>query len=226
LADRVESITGKMAKHTEAVSADRRALKELQSATQALTTHVRNLQAQATQLDEKMAQATARPREVISAAQAQAAQLETVCTAVRKVFAGLSRTTLDARKQREVLDTTGRDIERRLAALQTGTESASQALSQWVKEATHARDRLEQTLTRCPSIRETHPGDALEKLSQAASGGGRAFPVKTSEGLKGITLAGQQPRPASMRGPSPPAQKDEITQMIEDAKRSASIASE
>jgi type II secretory pathway predicted ATPase ExeA/chromosome segregation ATPase len=226
LADRVERITGKMAKHTEAVSADRRALKEVQSAVQALSTHVHNLQAQATQLDEKMAQATARPREVISAAQAQAAQLETVCTAVRKVFAGLSRTTLDAQKQREVLDATGRDIEERLAALKTGTESASQALSQWVKEATHARDRLEETLTRCPTIRETHPGDALEDLSQTASGGGRAFPVKTSEGLQGITLAGHQPRAGSMRTLSQPVQNEEITQMIEEAKRSASIANE
>jgi hypothetical protein len=95
-----------------------------------------------------------------------------------------------------------------------------------VKEATHARDRLEQTLTRCPTIRETHPGDALEDLSQTASAGGRAFAVKTSEGLKGITLAGQQPDASSMRALSQPVQKDEICEMIEDAKRSASTANQ
>ena len=166
-----------------------------------------------------------KPGEVIAAAQAQAAQLETVCSAVRKVFAGLSRTAIDSQKQRETLEVMGREIEQRIATLQAETQSASVALRQWVNEAIHAQSRLEQTLDRCPSIRETHPARTLARLSEASTGTERAFPVCSSGDLRTLTPPGPEPGPMTARGViSPPSQADEISQMIEEAKRAAVTA--
>jgi type II secretory pathway predicted ATPase ExeA/chromosome segregation ATPase len=215
----------RLAEQTDSIETGKTRQAEFEEQVKAFTEQLRTIEGRTRELDQHVTEATMKPGEVIAAAQAQAAQLETVCSAVRKVFAGLSKTAIDSQKQRETLEVMGREIEQRIATLQAETQGASVALRQWVNEAIHAQSRLEQTLDRCPSIRETHPAGALARLSEASAGTERAFPIRSSGDLR--TLAPPAPEPVAMnsRGViSPPSQADEIAQMIEEAKQAAVTA--
>jgi len=114
-------------------------------------------------LEKTIDDVTARPRDLVAAAQAEAAQLEKVVTAVRKVFASLSQTTLEARTYATQCKEATDSATDRIAEIDAQTQRAAATLQQWTEEAIRAQRRLEQTLTATPSIRETHPIDTIRR---------------------------------------------------------------
>ena len=147
---------------------------------QALGTRVHELRVKTEQIEELVADATARPVELIAAAQTEAAQLERVCQAVRKVFAGLSNASLEAKQRVDVIE-----------KLSQQTDRASLTLQEWIEEAVRVQGRLERTLDRAPSIRQTHSGEAL----LSASRGLASSRLRPSENHG--HAAHRQPRPPS-----------------------------
>ncbi|MCH7872761.1 MAG: hypothetical protein IID33_13780, partial [Planctomycetes bacterium] len=174
--------------------------------------------------------ATAKPAEIIATAQAQSAQLERVCLAVRKIFSGLSKATLEARKQINESRTTSESTSSRLAQLNSETERASNTLHEWVQEAVRVQSRLEGTLRKAPSISETHPAGALRAMSRLTT---KATGLSDSRRAVSPTpapvAAATQAGPSVARAPTSVTDRgkprvDEVAQLIEDAKRTGNTA--
>lgn len=120
-------------------------------------------------LEQRVGSLLARPEEVVAEAHTQADQLEHVCSAVKKVFTGLSRATLDARKECQSYDTRSREAAQRLEELRAQTNQAAATLREWVEEARHVQTRLERAIADSPSLRQTHPADTLEALARTTT---------------------------------------------------------
>ncbi|MBI4716807.1 MAG: AAA family ATPase [Planctomycetes bacterium] len=184
------------------------------------------LEQRAGQLEQMLSRTLARPGEIVAAAQAQATQLARVCSAVRKVFAGLSQAGLDARKLTQASEAKSAEAARHMTQLAAETHRASAALHQWVQEAVRVQTRLEATLQECPSVRQTHPAEALQALSRLAQ------PVRAGAPAGAGELAVlPDPRPRALTGDrrdggdpkvtGPATRAAEIAALIEDAKRAA-----
>jgi hypothetical protein len=152
-------------------------------------------------------------------AQTQAAQLERVCGDVRKVFAGLAEATLQAQRQTEELRGMGEDTTTRLAKLTAETDRATQTLHEWVEEAVRTQSRLERTLSECPPIRQTHPTEAVRRLSSAVE----PFARMTAEAAGGELQVLSEPdfdtTPVEPRVAKQPTRVEEISRLISEAKR-------
>lgn len=157
--------------------------------------------------------------ERLTKTQTQAAQLEQVCGDVRKVFAGLAEATLQAQRQTEELRGMGEDTTTRLAELNAETERATQTLHEWVEEAVRTQLRLERTLSECPPIRQTHPTEAVRRLSRAVE----PFARMTAEAAGGELQVLSEPdfdtTPVEPRVAKPPTRAEEISRLISEAKQ-------
>ena len=116
-------------------------------------------------LENKLGSALAAPKQVVADADAHAQQLGDVCKAVRKVFAGLSKVSLEAHERVTTFKELRTAVDERIEQLQTHTATASDTLRHWVTEAAHAQERLAATLEHAPSIRATHPAGSLAALA-------------------------------------------------------------
>ena len=116
-------------------------------------------------LEQALGSALAAPKQVVADADAHAQQLGDVCKAVRKVFAGLSKVSLEAHERVNTFKELRTEVDERIEQLQTHTTTASETLRQWVTEAAHAQQRLAATLEHAPSIRATHPTGSLAALA-------------------------------------------------------------
>ena len=159
------------------------------------------------------------PLAIVENAQTQAAQLERVCGDVRKVFAGLAEATLQAQRQTEELRGMGEDTTTRLAKLTAETDRATQTLHEWVEEAVRTQSRLERTLSECPPIRQTHPTEAVRRLSSAVE----PFARMTAEAAGGELQVLSEPdfdtTPVEPRVAKQPTRVEEISRLISEAKR-------
>lgn len=117
--------------------------------------------------EESLRQATRQPHDILRQAAAQAEQLEHVCAAVRKVFAGISQATLQARQDVQRLDQQRSHATDTLAQLQNATERNVETLQQWIEEAARAQSRLATTLRQVPPISATHPPVSLPRSARA-----------------------------------------------------------
>ncbi len=181
-------------------------------------------------IEKSLSRFTAEPKQIIATAQAQAAQLERVCGTVRKVFAGLARTTLEAKQQVEELRGTSGQASERLTRLTTETDRASSTLREWVGEAIRVQARLDTSLRHCPSISETHPGDSLDAVTRVAQ------PLPRIANRSAVrdkdatpeTEATAEPRPeralTEENPPTPRRSVEEINQLIRQAKSAATRA--
>ncbi len=177
------------------------------------------------------------PKKLLEQAQAQSVQLERVCDAVRKVFANLSKTSLEAKGRTEELQAAERQATARLEQLVGETGATTQMLNQWVKEAINAQARLQQTVERIPSMRETHPGDSLQRLSaqgqpvthfanQSAHPAVRATAPTAAETARLVKAASGSTATVSSGGTTPAKTSPraaEIARMIEEAKNADSL---
>ena len=157
--------------------------------------------------------------ERLTNAKTPAAQLERVCGAVRKVFAGLAEATLQAQRQTEELRGMGEDTTTRLAKLTAETERATQTLHEWVEEAVRTQSRLERTLSECPPIRQTHPTEAVRRLSRAVEPFARITAEAAGGQLQVLSEPDFDTTPVEPRVAKPPTRAEEIAQLISEAKR-------
>jgi len=213
---------------------------------EAVEAKVIQLTEEAARIERSLSEAADAPAAAVEAARVQIAQLNKVCAAVRKVFAGLSQATLEARDRTAELQDVQRQMGQGLARLFQDTERAAKTLEEWVGEAIRAHERLEQTVQTCPSLGELHSRDRLLGLSRTASSLGKlrerltidpliAPPVPSSaaNGFESISAIAEKPRTADIIAPRPPAvcapdpvirhqeRAAEIAQMIEEAKLAA-----
>ncbi len=188
----------------------------------------RDMKDQATQIEHTIAGAMARPTEIAASAQARAAELERVCETVQKVFNGLSQATQEAgQRSAECVDVT-RHATQRLSELTIGTDRAAHTLHEWVEEAVRAQSRLERSLQTCPSVRETHPAEAIRRVPDGPIPVPRIVNPSVSEGT---TMLSETPTTAAQSGenitkPStrqevtkPPTRTQVISKLIEDARQ-------
>lgn len=152
-------------------------------------------------------------------AQTQAAQLEVVYSAVRKVYAGLAEATLQAQRQTEELRGMGEDTTTRLAKLTAETERATQTLHEWVEEAVRTQSRLERTLSECPPIRQTHPTEAVRRLSRAVEPFARITAEAAGGRLQVLSEPDIDTTPVEPKIAKPPTRTEEIARLISEAKQ-------
>lgn len=202
------------------------------------------------EIADKATKMTEEPRQILSSARAQTAELERVLAAVRKIFGGLSQASLKAKEQADALDITGRTTAEQLANLAGSAGQATQTLSQWVAEAVRVQSRLETLLQAAPSIAETHSADRLRELADSLdSAAAPSIAVAAdSGGATSTPPAGRPAKPLKDRSPARrggprafpartvPAQSvplrptahrknaEEIAAILEDARRAAEEA--
>ncbi|MBI3834434.1 MAG: AAA family ATPase [Planctomycetes bacterium] len=99
LTARGAALEGNLSDRISAADAGDRLLTEFVTQIDELSRHLKQIQRQTTEVESKVDELTSRPAAILQSAQAQSAELEKVCTAVRKVFAGLSKAGLDSRHQ-------------------------------------------------------------------------------------------------------------------------------
>ena len=211
----------------------RHLLAEFATQAQSLSTRIHELRVRTEEIESAVSDATARPVELVAAAQTQAAQLERVCAAVRKVFAGLSGASLDAKQQTDAFEQASRESAVRLEKLTSQTNRASSTLQEWIEEAVQVQGRLERTLERAPSIRQTHPSDELLGMSRSTAPPSRianptASRLAEQSALGDLRTLGQretgrktEPEPAESPVTTAQTRAEEVSQLIEDAKRAA-----
>lgn len=203
------------------------------------------LQGRSQRLQKELAAALAAPKQLVADADAHAQQLSDVCRAVRKVFAGLSRVSLEAHERVTTFKELRTAIDERIEQLQAHTSTASETLRQWVTEAARAQERLAATLERAPSIQATHPAGSLAALAgghgitSSAIGASIAttVPATAPAESKAKTLTGADPisNPATdavqadtVGAATQPANADgkssAIARMIDEARRRCGIS--
>jgi chromosome segregation ATPase len=206
--------------HARAAEADRR---------------MATVQENVSRLENRVEGALDAPRESIAAAQAQAAQLEKVVTAVRKVFASLSQATLDARTYAAQCDQSARHATQRLSELDAQTERSTRSLGQWIEEAVRAQQRLAAVLSSAPTIDQTHPMDAARagtvgevlSLSRETLGHelGTLPASRWARSAPGVEATSGEPcdEPAAAQGGGLPRSR-EIARLISDARQAVDSA--
>ncbi len=189
--------------------------------TRKLEEHLSRLGPNVEDLERAVQQATERPREIVQAAQNQAEQLEQVCSAVRKVFSSLSKTSLEAARQTTEFQKISDGAATRLAHLRAETERAQATLREWVEEAIRAQTRIEKALSHLPTVQETHPGEALRGMARLLDSEVDAGDQEPAvEGSAEGAMALDEP-PIVQRVFRPRTRTDEIAALIEDARRAS-----
>lgn len=174
---------------------------------------VEDLKQQAQQLDAEVRQALDKPQHTLHAAAEQTAHLESVCAAVRKVFANLAQTSLQARKDIQAFERRSAETAEQSTRLTAETNRAAATLQQWVQEAIHVQARLEQTLKQAPPLDQTHPGEILKSVSRLAAPILGAPPAAPSPSARPVTAdGGVEPLPDDGRA-------TQIAAILHDARR-------
>ena len=165
------------------------------------------LETRAESLGHQLNAMLAEPARIVQDARAQADNLEQVCTIVRKLFSGLSQTSLQANRDITRFSDVSRQANDKLVRITAETQRASQTLREWIEEASHVRSRLARALGQVPAIERTHPPAALEKLDKIAM-----------ESLPG-TLT-----PGSVPPPRPPERREQEGGTAPEAERRSGLA--
>ncbi len=130
---------------------------------------IRQLQTRADAFDHQLNSMLADPRKIIDEAKIQSKQLDSVCKAVRKVFAGLSQVSLNANRDVTRFTEVSREANARLAQLTTDTDRSSQVLREWVEEAVHAQQRLSKSIAKVPTMDDRKAKMTLDDLSRTSA---------------------------------------------------------
>ncbi len=178
----------------------------------------------AARIERRMNEATSKPDSIIESAKSQAAELDQVCAAVRKVFAGLSQTSLAAYQQTQQLELTGQETARRIAELTIHTQHASQTLQEWVKEAVQAQSRLERTLGQCPSIGETHPAETIRRLTSTSPPITGIVEADAGGNLKMLRKPDKKDTAIASKAARAPTGVDQVARLLEQARKAETAA--
>ena len=194
-------------------------LSEIPGRIAAVRDEVGRIEGESGRLAEKLNALGEEPKQTLAAARDQTAELERVLAAVRKIFAGLSQSSLEAKQQSDDLDAKAQTAAERLARLTAHTNQATRTLSQWVKEALRVQSRLDQTLREAPWIDQTHPIEQLGDMMEALGGeNGNGGPADRSPGRAG-PIRRMPARAVPTRESVPADRGEEIAQILEEAGR-------
>lgn len=130
---------------------------------------LRELKEQVNRLDQAMIKATKHPAKIIFEAKAQSQQLEKVCSAVQKIFQGLSQAALNAKAQTDTCNDSADQANQCLAQLTQETQQATRTMHEWVQEAIRIQNRLETVIGQAPTIGQTHPAGKIQRLAETAT---------------------------------------------------------
>lgn len=215
-----------------AVQAGDKMIREFLTQAQALTATLKELHVKTSDVERQVQELSREPQALVQDARRQTEQLDKVCRAVQKVFAGLSKISLEANQRIEQLKALDQQTGDRLVRWTTETEAAAKTLREWVEEAIRAQARLAATLAKTPSIVETHATHALHALARSlqvepatvAASSVRASPMDRS--------APQSDRmtpvsPLTADAASPVRQKtrtQQINELIQEAQRRDAVS--
>ena len=225
-ADAAEQLQGVLSETHDAVKSGKATQGDWSEWSEKAANQLIELQRRTKAMEQLMAQAATKPVKILAEAQAQAVQLERVCTAVRKVFGGLSEATLQATRQTKKITQQAESIQKirdeagqQLGALTSESNQAVQTLSEWVDEAVRAQTRLARTLERTPSISETHPGHAITRRSGLQN-------IRTQLAttiVPGELTTLDEPTDQTPHQPTPhtklPARAQEMARLLDEAKQ-------
>lgn len=175
---RAEDLLSAIEDRERSAESGERILREFVAQAQKLAESLKDLHARTGQIERQVADLCIEPQTLVKDARQQAEQLDKVCKAVQKVFAGLSKVSLEANQRIEEFRKTSREADTRLERLAHDTDEAARTLKEWVEEAIRAQSRLAATLAKTPGIGSTHPTQTLQRL--AAPEAGRIVSVPAS----------------------------------------------
>ncbi len=153
----------------EMLESSDRALNEFLERAERTRTRLQQLQTRADAFQHQLNSMLADPRKIIDDAKSQAGQLDSVCGAVRKIFAGLSQASLQANRDITRFARISREANGRLTQISAETQRAGQSLREWIDEAAHVQSRLAKSLALAPPISQTHPTTALDDLARSSA---------------------------------------------------------
>ncbi|MCH7704451.1 MAG: hypothetical protein IIB61_05010 [Planctomycetes bacterium] len=220
--DKGERLVAAMIEREDAVAAGKALLRSFSEKAKAVFERFDVVESRAKQVEQVVSDAMAKPNEVISTARSQAAQLERVCGAVRKVFAGLSETTIKANAQTRRFDDESKSALTRLERLKAETDRSSNTLRTWVEEAVRVQSRLAESISAAPPIGATHPPDAIAGLAGVLETTGQT--IKTADAPREAVMPPRQSVATHTIGEDPEivpprTRADEVSRLIVDAKR-------
>ncbi len=215
----IERLTTQVSTTRRVIEKSSPILREYIAESRQVTEQISGLQRRADEIEEAVKSATTRPAEIIAGAQEQAAQLENVVAAVRKVFGMLSKASLDAQNKVKDFQRASDDAKRKLAQLTDDTSRAAGTLQVWVEEAVRVQSRMERTIQAAPSIGETHSGDNLRQMSRSVGAMGR---IANAIGTGELAMLNEPRLPQTPEHAAAPVNRaDEVTQIIENARQAA-----
>ncbi len=220
----MEQLTVQLEVSRHAIETGQPMMNEYVTQVSELQQQIDELQGNVGMIERNLADATARPAQVVADAQTQAAQLERVCAAVRKVFSGLSQSSLEVRKHAAECSQATQQADERLAQLAEQTGRSGRLLNEWVEEAVNAQARLERTLKRCPTIYDTHPATPAARMP-----GGSRLAERIANRSAGGELSHLSAPPAAERQPveevvRATGRTEDVSKLIAEARRAVDVA--
>ncbi len=167
---RAEDLLAAIEDRERSAESGERILREFVAQAQKLAESLKDLHARTGQIERQVADLCLEPQTLVKDARQQAEQLDKVCKAVQKVFAGLSKVSLEANQRIEEFRKTSREADTRLERLAHDTDEAARTLKEWVEEAIRGQSRLAATLAKTPGIGSTHPTQTLQRLVAPEAG--------------------------------------------------------
>ncbi len=210
IAGHVSKIAAQLHQDHDAIAANKQTLQELGKQGVLLREMVQQAQITAEGLQVQVNNLLSEPQSIVCEAKQQSLQLTNVCRAVKKVFSGLSKTSLLAN---EKID--------QLSRLHSDVTQATETLRQWVGEAVHVQKRLESTVQQTPGIGQTHPPKQLYSLTEPicrSQTTTRQKPQTRASEPKG-DRSGVETKPAERLNPDHRINPEEVANLIADAKR-------
>ncbi|MDO8629333.1 MAG: hypothetical protein Q7R41_02470, partial [Phycisphaerales bacterium] len=193
-------------------------LNEFQSRIGAMDMRLTRLGDRSAEIERKIGEGTVSAKAVVANAQSQAEHLDRVCTAVRKVFAGLSQASLEAHDQTEGLRRAGAEARRQLLHLTTESERAAKTLHEWLEEALRVQSRLERVLDQSPSVSQTHPIEPLRSAVRKLGSVERSATINVEDEPGAAKAREIDAGLDRMAIREPAARADEIARLIAEAK--------
>lgn len=223
----VAGLLATLAQRRDIIESSDQELQQLFDRADTVSGKLRQLQTRTDAFGHQLNSMLANPSKIVEDARMQAAQLEPVCRALRKVFAGLSRSSLQANRDISRFARMNREADGRLTRLSSETQRTSETLREWVSEATRAQSQLAKLLSQVPPISQTHPTEALDSLATASSesipeimrtADDRRIVLETlPDARRTIRTATVRERP--MKNPTPV--KEDIAALIREAEEAA-----
>ncbi|MCH7994829.1 MAG: hypothetical protein IIB57_10365 [Planctomycetes bacterium] len=193
----------------------------------------------ANKLEESLNEMTEKPSAIVAEARAQATQLEQVCTAVGRVFAKLSKASLEAHEKTKDFHQASETAFERLEQLRRETDGTSRSLQMWVKQTLRVGSDLAQSLGSAHTNLQAPPTHE-QAVSSSQSVQGARIANRSADGSDLMEIRAAQPgrpvggtrgdilktaeAPRSIENPAAnslahqPSREREIAGIIADAK--------